>query len=47
MTENERATLIEWLWVMTGIEKGFWNKKSDKELSNLYEQNLQKEIEVE
>ncbi|MGG3879608.1 hypothetical protein [Bacillus smithii] len=40
LSDNERETIIEWLYTMTGYAADYWEKKEDEELARLFEENL-------
>lgn len=40
LSDNERETIIEWLYAMTGYTKEYWENKEDDELARLFEENL-------
>ncbi|MEK4951919.1 hypothetical protein NST12_16630 [Bacillus sp. FSL W8-1127] len=40
LLDNERETIIEWLYAMTGYTKEYWENKEDDELARLFEENL-------
>lgn len=41
MTEDERMTIIEWLYVLTGTHRSFWQRYNDDTLERLYEKNVE------
>lgn len=40
MNQNERNTIIEWLYV-TGTRHSFWNKYDDETLDGLYQRTIE------
>lgn len=41
MSQSERSTLIEWLYVVTGIHRSFWQNYDSDSLNKLYVKTIE------
>ncbi|MCM3227530.1 BH0509 family protein [Terribacillus saccharophilus] len=40
LSKEEREHMVEWLYLMTGISRDYWNKQNDNNLTYEYESQI-------
>ncbi|GER73408.1 BH0509 family protein [Weizmannia acidilactici] len=40
MNQSDREMMIEWLWLVTGYSREYWEKCSDEQLAKEYEDHM-------